>query len=76
MAQWGAKFVKCPYYHNHDSNRIVCEGISKGNTINIVFENSLERGQYMNERCDSIRECRKCPIHSLLDQKWEDKNGK
>lgn len=70
VAQWGAKFVKCPYYHDHDSNRIVCEGISQGNTINLVFGNQLERGQYMKDNCNTIDGCRKCPLHGLLDRKY------
>ena len=73
MSQWGAKFVKCAFYHNHDSNRIVCEGLFEGNTINLVFEDQTERGLYMKEKCNSIEKCRICPIHNLLDRKYSDK---
>ena len=70
--QWSAKFVKCPYYHRHDSNKICCEGLSNGNTINLVYEDSKERKRYMTEYCESIKWCRLCPIHRLLDDKYEE----
>ena len=67
-----AKNVKCPFYHNHDTNRIVCEGLSDGNTINLVFESHVDRRQYMYRVCNDILECRDCPIHMMLDQKYEE----
>ena len=67
-----AKFVKCPYYRNHDSNRIVCEGLSRGNTINLVYESQAKRKQYMERVCNGILECRDCPIHMMLDQMYEE----
>lgn len=74
MSHHGAHFVKCPFYHSHDSNRIVCEGVSAGNTINLVYEKPRERSQWMSERCNNIVGCRGCPIHALLDKKYaEDK---
>ena len=73
---YAAKFVKCPFYHNLDANRIVCEGICKGNTINLVFELPEEKKKYMDEYCNSILGCRDCLIHITLDQKYEeDTNG-
>jgi hypothetical protein len=67
-----AKYVKCPYYHNNDANRIVCEGLCEGNTINLVYESQADRKQYMKDVCNSILACRDCPIHILLDQKYEE----
>ena len=67
-----AKYVKCPYYHNLDPNRIVCEGLYEGNTINLVFELPEERKRYMNEYCNSIFGCRDCFIHMMLNQKYEE----
>ena len=67
-----AKFVKCPYYHNYDANRIVCEGLIERNTINLVFEIPEDRRQYMHTYCYGIFECRDCPVHRLLDSKYEE----
>jgi hypothetical protein len=74
---YGAKFVKCPFYRNHDANRIVCEGLAEGNTVNLVYESQAERKQYMKEVCDDILGCRDCPIYLMLNQKYEEdeKNG-
>ena len=67
-----AKFVKCPFYRNHDANRIVCEGLCKGNTINLVYESQAEKKAYMKEVCNSILGCRDCPVYIMLDQKYEE----
>ena len=72
MANYCAKFVKCPYYRNYDDNRIVCEGLRELNTIHLVFEDSKERKQHMNSYCYGILECRDCLIHMMLDQKYEE----
>ena len=68
---YGAKFVKCPFYRNHDSNRIVCEGLFDGNTLNLVFESSSEKSKYMKIVCDDVLGCRDCPVHIMLDLKYE-----
>ena len=68
-----AKFVKCPFYRRHDANRIVCEGLANGNTINLVYESTADKKNYMKEVCYSILECRDCPVYIMLDQKYEDK---
>ena len=70
--RYQAKFVKCPFYRNHDPNRIVCEGLSKGNTINLVFESQPERAKYMKDVCYDLLGCRDCPIYMMLDQKYEE----
>ena len=69
-----AKFVKCPFYRNHDANRIVCEGLCDGNTINLVYESQVEKKKYMSNVCSSILDSRDCPIYILLEQKYEEKN--
>lgn len=73
MAHRGSKFVKCPFYKNHDSNRIKCEGLSEGSSIHLVFEDSKERINHMRTRCNDIFLCGKCIIHQALYYKWEDK---
>ena len=71
-ARWEDKFVKCPFYRKTDSNRIVCEGLCEGNTINLVYESQADKREYMKERCNSIEGCRLCPIHKVLDTKYEE----
>jgi hypothetical protein len=69
---YGAKFVKCPFYRNHDANRIVCEGLAEGNTINLVYESQADKAAYMKEVCYSLLGCRDCPVHMMLIQKYEE----
>lgn len=71
MAHHGSKFVKCPFYHDHDNNRIKCEGLSKGNTLHLVFESTEEMKSFMRDHCNSIRLCQGCLIHKTLFGKWE-----
>jgi len=67
-----AKFVKCPFYRNHDANRIVCEGLAEGNTINIVYQSQAKKSKYMKEVCNDLLGCRDCPVHIMLLQKYEE----
>ena len=67
-----AKFVKCPFYRNHDANRIVCEGLAEGNTINIVYQSQAKKSKYMKEVCEDLLGCRDCPVHMMLMQKYEE----
>lgn len=67
---YGAKFVKCPFYRNHDANRIVCEGLADGNTINLVYESAKDKNAYMKEVCDNLLGCRDCPVYILLSEKY------
>jgi hypothetical protein len=73
---YGAKFVKCPFYRHHDSNRIVCEGLTKGNTLNLVYESHVDRAEYLKSVCCDLLASRDCPVHMMLMQKYEeDSNG-
>ena len=69
---YSAKFVKCPFYHRHDSNRIICEGLAKGNTINLVYESHNDRAEYLSKVCCDLLASRDCPVHMMLVQKYED----
>ena len=72
MANYFAKFVKCPYFQRYEDNRIVCEGLLARNTINLVFEIPEDRKEYMSNNCYGILECRDCPVHMMLTQKYEE----
>ena len=70
--KWEDKYVKCPFYRKTDTNRIVCEGLQEGNTINLAYESRGDKKQYMSERCNSIEGCRLCPIHELLERMYDE----
>ena len=71
MAHHASKFVKCPFYHDNDNNRIKCEGLSDKSTLHLVFENPGDRARFMREHCNNIQLCRSCVIHKILYNKWE-----
>ena len=68
-------YVACPYYlkikdKHLKSNIIRCEGVDKGNAINLVFGLEADRKQYKKTYCYHIKGCRKCLIHQMLNRKY------
>ena len=70
--KWVDKFVKCPFYRTSSPGRIVCEGVDKGNNINLTFEDRADKVKYMKEVCYDLLGCRDCPIYIMLEQKYEE----
>ena len=75
MAVLQAKFVKCPFYRTNNTNKIVCEGLTEGNTINLVYESQTDRAKYMKEVCYDVLGCRDCPIYIMLMQTKYEEDG-
>lgn len=81
MASFEAKLVECPYYienttmTQNKSNLIRCEGIAPDSTINLAFKTKQEQTAYMERYCFSIKNCKKCCICKLLDEKYEVNNN-
>lgn len=72
MAQHISKNAKCPFYLKHEGTRIICEGVSKGNSLHLVFCSQAERSKYMSDRCDNLKGCHVCLVYNTLMAKWED----
>ena len=70
MAKRVARYVKCPFYRKHDESKIICEGISKNNTLHLAFQDQITRKRYMREHCNDIQSCQSCLIHKILYEKW------
>jgi hypothetical protein len=70
------RYVECPYYLSNYSEaqrkkgQIRCEGVSKGNTISLVFGSEALRKEYKRKFCYSLQNCRKCLIHQMLNGKY------
>lgn len=70
------RYVSCPYYlglkneEQRKKGQIRCEGVSKGNTISLVFGSETVRKEYKRTFCYSIQNCRKCLIHQMLNRKY------
>lgn len=69
-SEYISKYVVCPYYHRHDDNRICCEGVTKSNTINIVFPNPIKLKNYTINYCNSVGNFNNCLICKALNQKY------
>ena len=75
MGERDERYIACPYYlvikEEHRKNRLIrCEGVSKCNTISLVFGSEKDRIEYKRSFCYSIHECRKCLIHQMLNRKY------
>ena len=76
MGERDERYVSCPYYlglNNEEQRKkgqIRCEGVSKGNSISLVFGSEKERRNYKRAFCYSIHQCRKCLIHQMLNRKY------
>ena len=76
MPERDERYVACPYYlgiNNEEQRKkcqIRCEGVSKGNAISLVFGDDRVRREYKREYCYSIKSCRKCLIHQMLNRKY------
>lgn len=75
MAQYDAKKVACPYFCRFNGNRICCEGVGRGNTVNVVFESSRRMREYKERYCYDVKGCHDCMIYRMLDEKWKRKLG-
>lgn len=70
------RFVACPYYLGINSEaqrkkgQIRCEGVSKGNTISLLFGSESDRKAYKRAYCYSIQRCHNCLIHKMLNIKY------
>ena len=76
MAERDEGYVSCPYYlglNNMEQRKrptIRCEGVSKGNSIRLVFGDEKVRIKYKHKYCYSIHGCRDCLIHQMLNRKY------
>lgn len=76
MPERDDRYVVCPYYlgifseEQRKKGQIRCEGVSKGNSISLVFGSETDRKVYKRSYCYSITGCRKCLIHKTLNRKY------
>lgn len=76
MGERDERYVSCPYYlglNNEEQRKkgqIRCEGVSKGNSISLVFGSEKDRTAYKRAFCYSIHRCRDCLIHQMLNRKY------
>lgn len=68
---YASKSVKCPFYERHEEHRIVCEGLYKGNTLQLVYESSKQRKRYMSFFCNDVKDCQKCRVYNMLANKYD-----
>lgn len=76
MAERSDMYASCPYYlgiyseKQRKKGQIRCEGVSKGNSISLVFGSDTKRKDYKQRYCYSVLGCRDCLIHKMLNGKY------
>ncbi len=76
MGERDERYIACPYYlglNKEDQRKkcqIRCEGVSKGNSISLVFGDENVRKKYKKTYCYNIKGCRECLIHKMLNGKY------
>lgn len=65
--------VQCPFYHRHDSNRIICDGLARGSTISMHFKSPERREAYMWQHCMDVKTCAFCGLYGALQDAYRGK---
>ena len=70
MAEFIAKFVKCPFYldKQNDTNRIKCEGVCNNTSTHLVFRG--DKRWYMKDFCCKNYEA--CRVFRMLEAKYDE----
>lgn len=77
MSDFDSSLVQCPYYVENFSkkqsrhNQIRCEGLDDTHKISLVFRSKELKQRYQIRYCFGVFTCKKCRIHSMLDDKYE-----
>ena len=64
-----SKFVKCPFFKGHDTQKGLCEGVENGCTVYLAFVSRSNKDAYMHKRCNS--DFQKCQIYRINDLKYD-----
>lgn len=64
---YGAEYVKCPFYFEETTNTLKCEG-DFSNTCIFVFKNRLNKNLHKNQYCKSNYE--ECPHFLKVRNKY------
>ena len=71
VAGWDGQ-ARCPFYSRADKkkHRIICEGISPGSRVNLVFlRQESERVEHLTRFCCGAYE--RCPLYGAIYQQYE-----
>lgn len=69
---WDDKFVKCPFFHKNENNKIVCDGMITRTTLHIVFVSAEDKKNYLKALCCSMKGYHDCPISKMLEDNYKD----
>ncbi len=64
-----SKFVKCPFFHAEEKQKIYCEGVNEGTSIHLVFVSPKVKNEYRNSHCN--RQYGRCRIYRMNDEKYD-----
>lgn len=67
--QYDNAFAKCPFFQSSGKKNILCEGITKDCTVNIMFLSERKRDRHRWIFCDE--KYKNCVLFKVLEKKYE-----
>lgn len=61
-------YVRCPFYHREEKQKIFCEGVGEGTFLHLAFGSSTDKKQY--EKCYCKGKYRQCPIADMQERRY------
>lgn len=69
MKHYISSYVRCPFYHSEEAQKIHCEGVGKdGSSLHNVFSDKKELKEYREKYC--CKDYNSCSIARMLSQKY------
>lgn len=72
MKHYCDKYILCPFYKQEDGVRLFCEGIGKGNSIQLSFENKELLKAHKRRYCYTIAKHMQCPLYPAIYRQYEE----
>ena len=68
MKTWKTVDVVCPFYKDADNEKIKCEGLFPGGSINVVIKNRKKYEAFFKKHC--CDKYSRCAVAEMLTKKY------
>ena len=70
MKKMSSPNVVCPYYRCEERQKIFCEGVEDGTSLQLAFDSSAHQQCYRKRLCHTMH-WSACPVAEMLNKKWD-----
>ena len=71
MKKYLSPEVVCPFYHQEDAKKLLCEGFCKDTSLQISFQRREQLILHKEMHCISFEGYPKCPLYSVIYKQYE-----